>query len=507
MIYLVEVTAAIDSAGTEEVFRFASKGFTTSPTDTPANTHYDARVVNPASISRNMFSNGTTSGASRVGYGSVELSNVDGALDYLLPYSFDGRSLIIKVGESDAAYSSFTTILSGTMSQIEFTFAKATILVRDKLAILDNPWQTNLYLGNNVLPNGVEGVSDIIGKPKPLLYGQVYNIQPLMVNSSLLIYQINDGAISVISAVYDRGAPLTFHVNETSVANLEAHEPPAGKYSTCLAFGYIRIKTVPSGLLTCDATQGATAANRTTAQILKAIAISCGVSSGDILASDVTALDALNPSIVGIWLMNGETCLQVMDQMALSIGAYYGFDALGIMRMGVFTTPTGAADVEINVNNIISIEHNRTNDSDKGIPAYRVRLNYRKNYSVQDFDLAASVLDARRNVLSQNYATISAEDLAIQNKYALAVEIVRDTLLVNQAAAQTEATRVLNLYKVSRDLYTVRIALDLSEQLPDLVGVANLTINRFGLNSGKLFKIIGIEADYSTNRATLTLWG
>ena len=507
MIYLVEVTAAIDAAGTTQVFRFSSQDFTTEPSDTPSNAYYDARVVNPASISRNMFSNGTTSGASRVGYGTVELSNVDGGLDYLLPYSFDGRSLVIKIGANGAALSTFTTVLNGTMEQVEFTFAKATILVRDKLAILDKPLQTNLYLGNNALPAGVEGVADIAKKPKPLLYGQVFNIQPIMVNSSKLIYQINDGAIASIDGVYDRGVPLTFHADEPTIADMEAHDPPAGKYTTCLASGYIRIKTVPSGLLTCDATQGAAAGNRTVAQILKAVALKGGVSAGDIVAGDVTALDALNSSVVGVWLEGLESSINIMDMVAISIGAYYGFDAEGLFKMGRFDAPSGTANIEITSSNIISIEHNRTSDTDKGIPAYRVSVSYQKNYTVQDFDLAAATLDARRNVLAQSSLTVSSEDLAIKTQYSLAATLVRDSLLVTQANAQTEATRVLALYKVSRDLYSVRIALDLTETLPDLIDVANLTLNRFGLNSGKLFKIIGIEADYSTNRATLTLWG
>jgi hypothetical protein len=507
MIYLVEITAAIDAAGTTEIFRYSSQNFTTEPSDTPANTYYDARIVNPASISRNMFSNGTTSGASRVGYGAVELSNVDGGLDYLLPYSFDGRSLVVKIGVQGAAFSTFTTILNGTMEQVEFTFAKATILVRDKLAILDKPLQTTLYAGNNSLPAGVEGVADIAKKPKPLLYGQVFNIQPIMVNSSKLIYQINDGAISAVGNVYDRGVALIFHADEPTVADMEAHDPPAGKYITCLALGYIRIKTVPSGLLTCDATQGAAAGNRTVAQILKAIALKGGVAAGDIVAGDVTALDTLNSAVVGVWIESTETSINIMDQIAISIGAYYGFDATGLFRMGRFDAPAGAANIEINTSNIISIEHNRTNDTDKGIPAYRVKVNYQKNYTVQDFDLAGAVADDRRNVLAQSTLTASSEDASIKNQYSLAVEITRDALLVTQASAATEAARVLALYKARRDLYTVRIALDLSETLPDLVNVANLTLNRFGLNSGKLFKIIGIESDYSTNRATLTLWG
>jgi hypothetical protein len=507
MIYIVEITAAIDAAGTTTVLRYASKPYTTNPTDTPANTFYDDRITNPASISRSLYSNGTTSGASRVNYGAVELSNVDGGLDSILNYSFDGRSLVIKIGNEGDAYSAFATILNGTMEQVEFTFSKVTILARDKLAIVDMPLQTTLYAGNNALPDGVEGVADIAKSPKPLLYGQVFNIAPIMVNSSKLTYQINDGAIQSVGNVYDKGIALTSGADYANVTTLHAASPASGTFITCLALGYIRLGAVPTGLLTCDATQGAASSNRTVAQVLKAMALKAGIASGDINASDVTALDTANNSVIGIWIDGADSAMVAMDKVAQSIGAYFGFDALGSLRMGLFTAPTGSATLEIDINNILSIEHGRTNDTDKGIPAWRVNLTYQKNYSVQDFDLAGAVTAARRSVLSLPALTKSAEDTAIKTQYALAPTIEKESLLVDATAAQTEATRLLNLYKTSRDLYTVTIALDLTTTLPDLNNIVNITMNRFGLNSGKLFKIIGIESDYSKNRATLTLWG
>jgi hypothetical protein len=264
---------------------------------------------------------------------------------------------------------------------------------------------------------------------------------------------------------------------------------------------------VPTGLLTCDATQGAASSNRTVAQVLKAMALKAGIASGDINANDVTALDTANSSVVGIWISEPDTAMVAMDKVAQSIGAYLGFDALGSFRMGIFTAPTGTAQIEIDIHNILSIEHGRTNDTDKGIPIWRVNLNYQKNYNIQTTDLAGAVTAARKNVLSLPSLTKSAEDAAIKNQYALAATIEKETCLVDATATQTEATRLLNLYKVNRDLYTVDIALDLTKTLPDLNNVVNITINRFGLNSGKLFKIIGIESDYSKNRATLTLWG
>jgi len=34
-----------------------------------------------------------------------------------------------------------------------------------------------------------------------------------------------------------------------------------------------------------------------------------------------------------------------------------------------------------------------------------------------------------------------------------------------------------------------------------------VTISRFGLNAGKLFRIIGIRFELGSRRAVLTLWG
>lgn len=509
MIYLVEVTAATDSAGTTTVLRFASEGYNTGPTESPANTYYDPRVKTPADITRNLFSSGTTSGASRVGYGVVELSNVDGGLDYMNTYGFDGRALTIKIGDAGLAYSAFTTILSGTMEQVEFSFQTVTILARDKLAVLDLPLQKTEYAGTNTLPNGVEGTADLKGQKKPLLYGQVYNISPPCVNTSKLIYQVSDLLINDVSATYDRGVGLTKGSDYTDLTDMSNNAPASGNYRVLKTStgSYFRLGSSPTGQITCDAVQGATSADRTAAQLVKAIAIKGGVSSGDVNASDVTALDTANSSVVGVWVFGDESALSVIDQVARSVGAWYGYDATGGFRMARFEAPSGAADIEINDDNIVSIETIRPNDTDRGLPAYKVILNYAKNYTTQDSDIASSVTADRRSFLRYQFQSGYTEDATVKNQFLLASEITRDTLLVSSANASTEASRLLTLYKTNRYMYQVRIALDVTEHLPDLNDIANVTLDRFGLDSGKLFRIIGISSNYAINRATLTLWG
>lgn len=509
MIYLVEVTAATDSAGTTTVLRFSSDNYTTGPAESPANAFYDPRVKTPADITRSLFSSNATGGVSRIGYGVVELSNMDGGLDYMLEYGYGGRDLTIKVGEEDDAYSAFTTILAGTMEQVEFSFQTVTILARDKLAVLDLPLQKNEYGGTNALPAGVDGTDDLKGQKKPLLYGTVYNISPPIVNTSRLVYQVSDILINDVSNVYDRGVALTKGSNYTDMNDMMNNIPSAANYRILKTStgSYFRLGSSPAGQITCDAVQGSATSDRTTAQILKLLAIRGGVPSGDVYASDVTALDTANSAVVGIWVFGDDSAITVMDQVAQSVGAWYGYDATGQFRMGRFEAASGVADIEINTDNIIEIESTRTADTDRGVPAFKVLLAYKKNYTQQDTDLAGSVTNDRRSFLRYEFQSVSAEDASVKNQFLLAAELDRQTLLIDSTAAGTEATRLLNLYKVRRRLYQVRVALDVTEHLPDLNDVANVTIARFGLDSGKLFRIIGISSNYATNRATLTLWG
>jgi hypothetical protein len=72
----------------------------------------------------------------------------------LANYGFDGRQVIVRVGEAGAAYpSAFTTVLNGTMIAPKFDKTRLTIRVKDKQEILNKPLLTTTYLGNNSLPN------------------------------------------------------------------------------------------------------------------------------------------------------------------------------------------------------------------------------------------------------------------------------------------------------------------------------------------------------------------
>jgi hypothetical protein len=89
-LQLAEITCFDPSISGTRVLRFATAGYATRATETPASEYYDGKITQPSTMRRDAFDSGTTSGRSRVGYGDLVLANDDGALDILLTYAFDG---------------------------------------------------------------------------------------------------------------------------------------------------------------------------------------------------------------------------------------------------------------------------------------------------------------------------------------------------------------------------------------------------------------------------------
>ena len=509
MIYAAELTVWDPNTSTEVTHYFSSESLVTGASDTPAHTAFDPRIVQPALFRADIFSDGRTFGHSRVGFGELVLANPDGALDPLLTTPMDGRRIILRAGEPGTAYpSAWTTVLSGTMDAPAVEWNRLSVRLRDRLADLDHALQATRYAGNNSLPAGLEGVTDDLkDKPKPLCYGQVYNVSPPCVNTSRLIYQVHDGAVASV-AVYDQGLALTAGTAYTNQTDMETNAPSAGGYRAWLAGGYVRLGSTPAGAITADVTQGATAADRTAAQLLKAVALKAGLASGDLSSSDVTALDTATSAVCGVWLDQETTALAVMDNLAASVGAWYGFDAAGVLRMARLAAPSGTPALDLTLAEITRLELLSTASGDNSVPAYQIKLRYLRNHTVQTNDLAGAVTAARRGWLAQEWRTGVLADSAIQTAHPLARELSFDTALVNIPDVTTELTRRLALYGVRRDrLRVTAYATPAALAGMTLGGVVQITVPRFGYTAGVLFRIVGLQTDLRASRVELELWG
>lgn len=512
-IWLAHVTVYDPALPGTRVLYFSSQGYTsgaTYPAGGAAHTPYEPRIKQPAVLRRDCFDCGTTGGESRVGYGALELVNLDGGLDYLADLGIDGQPITLIFGSTTRGGApQWQTVLVGTVEQPAIGWSSVTLRLRDRQAELDKPIAPTTYAGTNALPAGLEGVDDLNGKNKPVCYGTVYNVAPPLVNTSRLIYQVNNGAINTVAAAYDRGLALTKGADYASQADMEATAPPASNFRVWPAGGYFRLGSSPTGIITADVTQGAAAGNRTVAQLLKAIAIGPGgIASGDVSSTDVTALDAANSAEVGYWTDAATNCNKALDDLANSIGAWWGFDRLGKMRMQRLEAPSGTPAVYLEPADIIRIDRVANNDAGRGIPAWKVTLGYKRFDTVQPNDLAGAVSITRRQELAKEYRTVEASDSAIKTRHTLATPLEFDTLLIDATAAQTECTRRLTLYKAERATLTARLALDESLiSTLDLGAVVRLTLPRFGMSAGRDFRVIGLQPDYKLRLIDVTLWG
>jgi hypothetical protein len=172
---------------------------------------FDDRVIQPLLLRRHMFGEGRTHGDSQIPEGEVIFGNSDGELDGLsIGYGFDGR--LLEVYRIDPANLAADVLLfRGIMGDPTLDTEQMSVPVYDLSCIFDRSLQPTKFQGNNSLPNGLEGTSDdLLGQPKPKVMGSVFNVEPPLVNTSRLIYQINDTSLlpGYTLAAYDKRVAL-----------------------------------------------------------------------------------------------------------------------------------------------------------------------------------------------------------------------------------------------------------------------------------------------------------
>lgn len=493
-VYLVELTGA-NVAGVATTYRFATGGYTTTPTDTPANAFWEPRITRVPEIVRSLYRENQTSGQGQIGYGVLELVNTDGGLDPLVDLGFDGWPCRIYRGDTDAAFSTFTLVLEGTAEQPVFDDTRVLFYLRDAGQSLDVPAQTNRYAGTNVLPAGIEGTEDDIkGNVKPLCFGKVVNMAPAFVNTALLIYQVNDGAVDSI-AVYDSRVALVLDADYPDNAALQAATIAAGEYATCLAEGLFRLGGTPTGPITADVEQS----DDTVAAIITALATRAGLT-----VAGGAALDDALPAKSGYLIASDTTLLRAIGEVCSGVGAYAAPDTNGVLQVGLLASPTGTPVTVIDDWQIMDISRIVPRDTDRGLPVHQVQIAYGRVWQTMTRDQLAGASEADIATVGEQWRIETASAASVLDQYPLSPEIRRDSVLADTADAQATAARLLGIYSVRRDMYNVLVARVPALQLHDVV---RLIHPRYGLASGRLFRVLSIESQEQPDRLRLTLWG
>lgn len=521
MIYLIEISAydpaANGGAGGETILRYGSETYVTQPGDDPSNAEFVGRVSDPGNFERHLFGRGRTFGRSEVGHGVIKLANPDGQLDDLLDMTFDGRTVrIFGLADRLATWSSRQMLFSGRLDQAEFAYREVSIRIRDRLDVLRETLQRETYAGTTV--NGglaeAEGTEDLKDKPKPELFGRVLSLNPIEADGFDLIYDVGVNGLSAVTAVRDRGVELTATSDYADLAALKAASLTGGQYATCLALGKVALGSKADGVLTIDALEGATLADRSAGRVARRILERFGlVADVDFDAASFEALHVANPAEVGIWIGTQEAdALNAVSAILESVGGYLVPDRSGLFHVGRLTAPSGTPAAEIDEILIFDagsgIDRLATSDEGGGVAAQKVTIRYGFNLTPlrqDDLDKTATT-DAHKAFAVEEWRQVAETSAPIAAISPDAPELSFDTLLVDAADAAAEAARRLALYGQRRDLFQIELATDVAPGA-DLGGVIELAIPRFGLAGGRAFRVIGETATYETGTVSLLLWG
>jgi ribosomal protein S17 len=482
--YLVILKPYKISTASELTLYYSGEGFVTEPTDSPANTLFESRLVEPISFSRSMFSSGKLGGFSVPGFGEILMTNTDGGLDAFADYAWDGRSVEVRVGQAGAAFEYYFTIFNGQAKTVEFDDLFIRVIIRDNQNNFEVDFPNVLYAGSG----GTEGADSIANQPKPLCFGEVFNIEPVLVDAANNVYQVHNGQIEEIVTVYEGGHTLS-----------------GGQYSVDLTNGRFTLNSASSYVVTADV-KGAKPSGsykQTVADIARHIVTIYGGLSdpSDLNTTSFSALNTANSSAVGIYVEKTTTVINVLDDLFNTIGAFYGFDRDGLFEVGQISLATGDPDFEFDKTNIIEITRLASE-----VPNYQVRVNYKKNYrTFSESEFHGSVSDAQREYLLRDSNVAIATDSAILTPYPNSNALIIPGLFAASATATTEASRLLTIYKTQRDFY--KILVKTQPYTLKLNDVVKITFNRYNLSSGKLFRVISIVEDAANNEVELELWG
>jgi len=357
--------------------------------------------------------------------------------------------------------------------------------------------------------------STVVGKPKPLTYGQARQRPAVLVDANApgqLVYQLHDRTMQAINTLFDSAAPLALGTD----------------YTVDLSRGYVFLLHSPIGAITADVQgdNGDSGYVYTAADIARRIATRHGGLSdpAQVNTDSFAAANTANSAVVGYVADDQVQITDALSDVMYSVSGKWVIDRLGLLFVAVFAAPTTAVksitqdDIVWDASTGAHVHRLATMD-----PTLRQRVGYHRIWLTQPpANIAATVSDTDKATYGTPYAfATQGEDLSVLDGYPLAQTVETLTLLDDAAAASAESIRRQTLFGQRQDIYQIElatglfsywlndtVALTLSGERPDLPTGTFRT--RWDLN-GRVGVVIGIAEEVSTglgvaDKVTLTVW-
>lgn len=292
-VILAEILAT-NAAGVQVPVRMASVNAT--PNDVLINGQSWLPAITSAPTIRITLPEEISSGDLQVDWGqitfrfSAELGNYGWSA-----LNFDGAATKIWRGLSGSEWAGYSLIFDGDCGPLERgNVGQGALILRGPEGVLTKDSLTGTYAGTG----GIEGPIALKGTLKPRAYGICENIDPILINASLNIYQFDAyNACDDVTAVYENAVTLQAPVGTvpTDYAALAALTLAPGQWAKAPAIGCFRLGAAPSGKITADvrgSRDGGSFVSSPAAVAAKMLK-DAGVSGGSI---DTTSLNAVDTS-------------------------------------------------------------------------------------------------------------------------------------------------------------------------------------------------------------------
>lgn len=553
--FVAEITLTVSADGSPQTFYVSSDGFTTLPTDTPANTYIPGTLKNAGTVERTLFTGPRITGPITPNFGNIVILNPEqdegeGLYDAWAGYGASGGRVVVRWGDETAAYpDGYVTVYIAYVHSLLADTGEITLRLRDRMQLFDKPLVSEGFAGTG----GLEGNGGI-SKLKQWVADDPGFIEPILVDYVKQIYFVQSTGtwVAGLEASYSATQPVNpFDVYENGVriaratssyaseAEILSAAPAPGEVK--LYYGssstyipgwkngpvYFRLGTPPVGELRVfpqgapnDAIfsrYGSTIGSFNSA----VLAVMAGVAREDIDASSAL-------SVTAVLVNDNRTFLEILSDQALCYQGWFGFTRSDIFRAGRLLDPEGAS-IYYGINEDVGYGHSTPSTSIYTFTSQDIQGFQRVPISGMEapiHSVNAAFGDTFPSQISEAAHNSIKDYLTRTPKYWAASGASSETLLANPGALSASVEghsrffqnnftvrlwmeRYFVLYGGRRNFYSFSCQMSPELLALDLHDVVTLQHHRFGLSAGKKHRIAGMTVDCSTGVPTIKflLWG
>ena len=406
----------------------------------------------------------------------LEIHNPNGEFDSYLNTTnvFVNRAVNIWIGDpTETSVANFKAngllVFTGVIADVD---ARTNTSLNFKLR--NNAEKFNSALSETLIGatgtwGGASGTQTNQNNLVPLVFGEVWNVAPVLIDPALLKYRFGkdaDGHEDVIE-LRDNGYPVYISPTAWTALGLTGTRPDGAIID--LTNGTFTLKAKLAGILTASVqgvkksiTYGASATLSATyknniASTIGVLLTQYGKASTRLTLADLDSpklqtFEASNPQVVGVFFDQRINTIEAVNFLASSIGAIPVFQ-----RDGKFTLArkgSGVAGPFINSVSLTNVILNSLSITNRTEVIGSSKLSYCTNHVPQK-GLVTAIPTSNKELMEKEYLEILNKDATTITNYKLEAEpILEDTALIDTAEATAEATRRINFDKLPRTTYT-----------------------------------------------------